>query len=101
MKITITRSFSKKVQLRQFEPIDVFCSISSEHEEGTVTSTRDMSRQLDEFCREEVDKTLAIIRPPMKDDVGKGKNEKKEIAKTESELDAGFESLPPMTGGFF
>ena len=52
----ITRSFSKKVMLSQFEPIDSFCAV----EEETIDENKEkISLELDEFCRKEVEKTIA------------------------------------------
>jgi hypothetical protein len=93
MKITITRSFSKKSQLKQFEPIDIFCSAQWESEivDRTTDETREgmaaNSKILDEFCRAEVDKTLAIFRP-LKEQ-GKSPGERKEDAMASAQHDAG------------
>ncbi len=72
MKITISRSFSKKIQLRQFEPIDSFCGAQAEmdfpddafKEEELFKKTIEMqSMGLDKFCRDEVEKTLKLVAP--------------------------------------
>jgi hypothetical protein len=75
MKIEISRSFSKKVQLKQYEPIDVFCAAKAEIEVDDyalgIKDTRStraaeaISEHLDEFVRAEVDRTLAKVRPPL------------------------------------
>ncbi len=54
-KIIITRSFAKKVQLKQYEPIDVFCSVQAEVNELDMVN---VSETLDAFCKEEVEKSL-------------------------------------------
>lgn len=96
MTIKITRSFSKKIQLKQFEPIDVFCGAEAEgdienpSDPNSMTLLRRLSNQLDDFCRAEVDKTLAIVRPALKES-GKGKVERKEISHDEAENDSGNE----------
>jgi hypothetical protein len=56
----ITRSFSKKIQLRQYEPIEFFCAV--EHEVPDVNDMQETSRFLDEFCQEEVEKSLNKFR---------------------------------------
>ena len=65
MKITITRSFSRKYQIRQYEPIDIFCAATQEWE--TESNTVDLgmettSKELDDFCQSEVAKSLAKIQ---------------------------------------
>lgn len=99
MKVEISRSFSKKIQLKQFEPIDSFCGIKIEYENGLGNYTLDTLASgitaekyagvLDKFCRDEVEKTLAIIRPSLKAERGKSKAEKKDEARTSAEFDAG------------
>ena len=69
----IARSFSKKIQLHAYEPIDVFCSAKMECEEKDAEKT---SAMLDELVRAEVEKTLAIIRPPLKSDSINPRNSK-------------------------
>lgn len=63
MTIKITRSFSKKIQLKQFEPIESFCSAESEIEilkDGdSFMLVHETSKILDGFCQKEVEKTLA------------------------------------------
>lgn len=49
MKLEISRSFSRKKQIRQFEPIDVFCSAKTEFE-GELEEAAEISNQLYEFC---------------------------------------------------
>lgn len=103
MKISITRSYSKKVQLRQFEPVDSFCAATVEREmpdpltkEDSAEHTAWMektSAALDQLCRKEVDKTLAILRPAMKAVTGKGSGEQKETAKESADLDAANQEL--------
>lgn len=60
MKIKIQRSFSKRVQLRQFEPIEASCTVEAETELETLADQEaaDVSLVLEKFCREEVEKTL-------------------------------------------
>ena len=58
----ITRSFSKKIQLRQFEPIEVFCAAEDEGNEKSKKRLEEISKELDEFCRNEVEKTLNLFR---------------------------------------
>lgn len=95
MKITISRSFSAKKQVKQFEPVDAFCAAQIEYDlaspidkERDATEMQSLSHYLDEFCRAEVDKTLAIIFAQKKD-IDHGKI--KDAAKDEAELDAGLD----------
>jgi hypothetical protein len=95
MKITVTRSFSKKVQLKQFEPVDSFCGATIEFDSGddvgiSVTDKAKMeavSTLLDTLCRAEVETTLAKIRGPKEQ--GKSPTERREDAKASAEHDAG------------
>ncbi len=59
MKIKISRSFSKKIQLAQFEPIESFCGAEQEVEDIKAV---EVSAQLDYLCRTEVEKTLENIK---------------------------------------
>lgn len=71
MKIIITRSYSQKKQLRQFEPIDAFCSVTAEFETDKKSLAGNFlekeydlsSKELDKFCRAEVEKTLNNLIP--------------------------------------
>lgn len=60
MKIKIVRSFGQTKQLRQFEPINSFCSVEAECEESEQL---EISKKLDEFVRSEVAKTLLSYAP--------------------------------------
>ena len=88
MKIKISRSYSEKRQLRQYEPIDSFCSAEAEVE-GSETGLKkedleNTSELLDTFCRAEVKKTLDAIIPqktevkqnPAKSNIGFSWNDK-------------------------
>ena len=56
---TITRSFSKKVQAKQYEPIESFCSVSQTFESlPTDDELEGVARQLDDFCIKEVEHTI-------------------------------------------
>ena len=62
--IKITRSFSLKRQVKQFEPCDWFCSVEMEVEEKDV---KKMSAKLAKFCQEEVEKSeQEYLTPPTK-----------------------------------
>lgn len=95
MKITITRSFRQVKQLHAFEPIESICEVSAEIETTDypliplhkIDEVQGTAEELDIFCRTQVLKTLAEIRAPKEQ--GKGKVERKEIAKEESMFDAG------------
>lgn len=68
MKIEIARSFSKKIQLKQYEPIEFFCSAKAEveiKELGTSTGIRnavEASEELDRICQAEVQKSANKFR---------------------------------------
>lgn len=91
MKIVISRSFSKKVQLKQFEPIESFCAAEVELPVAEEKSMSTWAERLDEFCRIEVEKTLTAIRPSLKNEQGKSAQERKEDAKNSAQLDAANE----------
>lgn len=69
MKIKIQRSFSKRIQLKQFEPIESTCEAQWEFEsldqsfDSRWHDLKTRSEVLDKFCREEVEKTLAKFKP--------------------------------------
>lgn len=92
MKIVITRSFSKKIQLKEYEPVESFCALTMELdlEALQLRKVAGISEELDTVCQAEVEKTLAaILRPPIKPIVGKSKLEVRDITKDEAEHDAG------------
>ena len=69
-KIKITRAFSRTIQLRQFEPVNAYCSAEVEVEiepREFIAQRGAIASDLDEFVRKEVGKTIAIVRPPLKD----------------------------------
>lgn len=74
----IIRSFSKKMQLRQYEPIESFCSI--EKEITDLEGLDYVSRELDTLCRSEVERTLNQYRLADRKKI-------KDTAKDESEND--------------
>ena len=58
-QIEVARSFSKKVQLKQFEPIDLFASYKAIMKPGsTQVDIDEVSRQLFDKCEEDVEKDL-------------------------------------------
>jgi len=57
MKITITRSFSRTKQVAAFEPINAFCSMQMECDEGEYAR---VSMELSELCIGEVEKTIQV-----------------------------------------
>jgi hypothetical protein len=69
----ITRQFSKRIQLRQFEPIEVSCKIE---EECASEEMETVSSKLSDLCLSEVQKTLQKIRPALKEEQGMSKAEK-------------------------
>ena len=84
MKIEVSRSFSRKLQVRQYEPIEFFCSAKVEAE---VINNGDSymefwSGKLDTFVQSEVEKSAAKFRKVDTDKI-------KDVAKDEAENDAG------------
>lgn len=78
MKIEVTRSFSKKIQLRQYEPIEFFCSVKAETEEpdfnGDFAVSKMLSGSLDKFVQSEVEKSankFKVIDHQKSKDVGR------------------------------
>lgn len=68
-KVTITRSFSHKIQLNQYEPMEASCSISAEL--GPLIDEAEIakrSQELHQFCQEQVVKDLESsyksLKPP-------------------------------------
>ena len=64
MKIEISRSFSKKIQLKQYEPIEFFCSMKAEFEpqdgltaDDLAKATIELSERLDKMVQSEVEKS--------------------------------------------
>ena len=57
---TITRSFSKKIQIKQFEPEDYYCAATQEFfdEMPTEEEKLKVSQVLWNFCKEEVLKAV-------------------------------------------
>ena len=64
----ITRSFSKKIQLKQYEPVDSLCGAEMEVGDMNLDTPEEVSKFLDEFCRKEVEKTINQLTPPPKVD---------------------------------
>ena len=55
----ITRSFSKKVQIKQYEPEDYFCSITETfYDILTIEQKEEVSGKLFKFCEQEVLKSM-------------------------------------------
>ncbi|KKL48014.1 hypothetical protein LCGC14_2329790 [marine sediment metagenome] len=54
--IEISRSFSRKLQVKQYEPAEFFCSAKQECDEKDVV---DVSAKLDKICQDEVGKTIS------------------------------------------
>lgn len=69
----ITRAFSKTIQVRPYEPVNVFCSVEFE---CTEAKKELVSAQLDKFVQKEVMKSIAVFGKDVVDtkkskDVGK------------------------------
>jgi hypothetical protein len=56
MKIEISRSFSMKKQIKQYEPVEFFCAVKTEVE--SELGMESASAVLDQFCQAEVAKSL-------------------------------------------
>jgi len=54
----ISRSFSRKIQLKQFEPIESSCSVEIETDDDSMDAMRRQSKTLDAFVQGEVQRTL-------------------------------------------
>jgi len=64
----ITRRFSKKIQIKQYEPIESSCEVEQEVGEEELRQQKsipkylsNISEDIDGFCQEEVEKTLANL----------------------------------------
>ena len=86
MKIEISRSFSKKIQIKQYEPIEFFCSAKLEADlDDDIVNFEDgktqaiISEKLDKFVQEEVEKSAAKFRKVSVD-------HKKQVDDAETEL---------------
>ena len=86
MKITITRAFDRKLQVKMYEPISFFCSATIEADEDDVREGNNVdwdkwrvehSKFLDEFVQSEVEKSAAKFK---KVDTKKSKDVSKESA---------------------
>lgn len=88
MKIIVTRSYSRKIQLKTYEPFEAFCSAQMEIDDD-MQSKEDASRSLDEFCRAEVAKTIEAVRPSSAPLRKVDKKKSKEQAHDAAENDAG------------
>lgn len=66
MKIEIARSFSRKIQVKQYEPIEFFCSAKAEIERpgGTIQDPVMIAcaEELDRFVQNEVEKSANKFR---------------------------------------
>ena len=83
----ITRSFSKKIQFRPFEPIDSFCSAEMEVGDDGMNVKEEVSAFLDEFVRTEVGKTLEKLRPSLIKESGQDKLKVADVSVDEAEND--------------
>ncbi len=58
-QVQITRSFSRKVQLNQYEPMDCFCSVQTVLKAGvSEDDISKVSRELDAMAKKEVDRSI-------------------------------------------
>lgn len=74
--IEISRSFSQKIQIREYEPIEFFCSVKAEILFDGYEQT---SKMLDNICQEEVEKSIKIYYEKLE---GKIEQETKRIRDT-------------------
>ena len=62
--MTITRSFSRKIQVKQFEPAEFYCAVSDEFNDDNYPNSvidekmEELSADLHKFCEEEVNKSI-------------------------------------------
>jgi len=81
MKIRIQRAFSAKKQIKQYEPVESFCSAEMDIEIDENNETREKpfayySAELDKMVRAEVEKTLNDYIPLCQRCGGRGKEQK-------------------------
>lgn len=62
---SVTRSYSRKIQLKQYEPIEFFSSRTYQwfDEEPTIKEVREVSAELYQECVTEVEDEINAIRP--------------------------------------
>ena len=94
MKIRIVRSFSQTKQLKQYEPVNAFCSVEMEFKVSNGKTNEEAcsicvgpSLELDSFCRAEVKKTLDNLIEPSQE-----KHKLESPEKTANDLFASVES---------
>jgi hypothetical protein len=57
LKITITRSFARTIQIKQYSPANFFCSLQRElPADATPELVQTTSKELWEFCKSEVER---------------------------------------------
>lgn len=88
--IETAASFSQTVQIEQYEPRSVFCSMKQEctkEEAGTVW------RELYELCKQQVEREITMLRGEKikKQTARARKVEQKDRGKSEAEMDLGQE----------
>ena len=59
--IEIARSYSKTIQLNQFEPVNVFMSAKAEIEDDDIHNIRLLSSELYNLCKNTVDNDIKEI----------------------------------------
>jgi len=57
-KIKISASYNKKVQVKQYEPIEIGCFVEQDFEKND--NMEEDYRQLFDFCKEQVEKRVAL-----------------------------------------
>jgi len=60
MNIEITRSYSRKIQVKEYEPVEFFCSAKMEVDEKDADAT---SARLTQFVQNEVQKDVSNLEP--------------------------------------
>ncbi len=65
----ISASYSKKVQLQQYEPIEISCFVETDADKIVIgKSTEEKYNQLFNFCKAQVEKRIeAELNPPIVD----------------------------------
>ncbi len=69
IQFEITRSFSKKVQVAQYEPEEYFCGAKAIFSEiPSDEKKEEISKELDDFCRKEVMRSQEITANAIRED---------------------------------
>lgn len=68
-KLEIARSFSRTIQVKQYEPAQFFCSVKQSFDkELTKEEFEEQSKLLDEMCQQEVAKSIKALIEKVKEE---------------------------------